>query len=259
MVDTTMSTSPDFGTSFRIGDVFNRALAIFRYRLLAFVALTALAHIPYYLLTFALKPQPPHTQTIDPRSSALLFLGAMLQLLCYSTAHGAAIYGVVQELRGQTFSIAESLQVGFRRFFPLVGVALSTSILIVLAALLLVFPAFIVYCMFIVAVPVCIVERQGVFGSLRRSAFLTKRHRWKIFGMLLVLFLLSLFVGALGALFVLPASQSNSAGFGLTDILTAAVQIVIYAFSAVLIGVLYYQLRVAKEGVDIDRIASVFD
>ena len=31
------------------------------------------------------------------------------------------------------------------------------------------------------------------------------------------------------------------------------------AFNAVTAGVLYYQLRVAKEGVDIERIASVFD
>jgi hypothetical protein len=45
-----------------------------------------------------------------------------------------------------------------------------------------------------------------------------------------------------------------------------AVQIVSYvvqsffgAFNAVLVGVFYYQLRVAKDGVDIDKIASVFD
>jgi hypothetical protein len=34
---------------------------------------------------------------------------------------------------------------------------------------------------------------------------------------------------------------------------------VLGAFNGVIVGVFYYQLRVAKEGVDIDQIAKVFD
>ena len=41
-------------------------------------------------------------------------------------------------------------------------------------------------------------------------------------------------------------------------IATQAMGAIVSSFNGVLIGVSYYQLRVAKEGVDIDKIASVF-
>jgi hypothetical protein len=46
---------------------------------------------------------------------------------------------------------------------------------------------------------------------------------------------------------------------GAPTILQNAVQAIFGAFIAVLAAVLYYQLRVAKEGVDLAKIASVFD
>ena len=42
-------------------------------------------------------------------------------------------------------------------------------------------------------------------------------------------------------------------------IVIQAVSTVFLAFNAVVAGVFYYQLRVTKEGVDIEHIASVFD
>ena len=42
-------------------------------------------------------------------------------------------------------------------------------------------------------------------------------------------------------------------------VITFAVKVVVGAFGAVLSAVVYHDLRVSKEGVDIDTIASVFD
>jgi hypothetical protein len=43
--------------------------------------------------------------------------------------------GVVQELRGRAFSIADLIQIALHRFLPMVGVAICTSILIGLATI----------------------------------------------------------------------------------------------------------------------------
>ena len=48
-------------------------------------------------------------------------------------------------------------------------------------------------------------------------------------------------------------------GVRLVQVATFAIEAVIGAFNAVVVGVLYYQLRVAREGADIEKIASVFD
>jgi hypothetical protein len=116
---------------------------------------------------------------------------------------------------------------------------------------LLVVPGIILMVMWYVAVPVCVVENAGPEQSLRRSAALTKGLRWKVFGIFLVFY-----VGATAGDQVLdwtgPSSVSMMAALVVWQGLTGA-------FGSVLTTVTYYYLRVAKEGVDIDQIAAVFD
>ena len=104
------------------------------------------------------------------------------------------------------------------------------------------------------AVPVCVAERLGVGDSMRRSAFLTRANRWRIFG---IFFLVGL--GSVIPLAIAGVVVGLVGGETLTDVVIYLIQAVVGAFNAVLGGVLYYQLRAAKEGVDIDKIAAVFD
>ena len=114
-------------------------------------------------------------------------------------------------------------------------------------------PGLILFCMFYVAVPVCVVERPGVFASLSRSAFLTKGYRWKVFGTLIVIMIASIAVQYVARLIL------GSAGLYVLLFGAQVLNTVVGAFGSVLNGVIYYQLRVAKEGVDIETIARVFD
>ena len=52
-------------------------------------------------------------------------------------------------------------------------------------------------CAYYIAVPVCVIERPGVIQSMSRSADLTYGTRWRIFGLVLVVFIP---VGAIGAI-----------------------------------------------------------
>jgi hypothetical protein len=108
--------------------------------------------------------------------------------------------------------------------------------------------------MWYIALPCCVVERLGPFGSLGRSAALTKGYRWKLFGLIVLLAI----VGG-----ILSGTISN---VFLTTGIPAVYAIGQYAWQAVYLGfhsilavVIYHDLRVAKEGVDTDKIAAVFD
>jgi hypothetical protein len=87
-----------------------------------------------------------------------------------------------------------------------------------------------------------------------RSSELTKGHRWKIFGMILLVVI----GGAIAS--------------GIILALLSALQITVLAilgnliwngvwgaFYAIFVVVTYHDLRVAKEGVDVHQIAAVFD
>ena len=112
-------------------------------------------------------------------------------------------------------------------------------------------PGVIIGCMLYVAVPACVIEKLGVTASTSRSVALTKGYRWQIFG----LFLLVVVIALVGA-FVL----AKIGGVGLVgQTLSFAWQVVSTAFGAVLSAVIYHDLRMAKEGIDLDTLASVFD
>jgi uncharacterized membrane protein len=151
------------------------------------------------------------------------------------------------------FSVADSIQIAARRFLPIVGVGICTSILIGLGAMLLIVPGLMVACMYYVSIPACVAEQTGVFKSMSRSAFLTKGYRWQVFGMFLLIVVGGLILASIvGLVFVFTGKVG-------LEIASQAMSAIVSAFNGVIVGVFYYQLRVAKEGVDIDKIASVFD
>ena len=131
-----------------------------------------------------------------------------------------------------------------------------------IGTILLVIPGVIAYLMLWVAIPVAVIERPGAAASLRRSAQLTKGHRWQILGIVVLIQILQIVVSiviiALVDLLLLAPGNDPSASAPL-----AAVDWVLQAFftalAAVISAVGYHDLRVSKEGLDTQQIAAVFD
>jgi hypothetical protein len=169
-------------------------------------------------------------------------------------SQAVVLYGAFQDMRGQRVNLGESMRVGLRRFLPVVGLAISTTLLGFLGLFVFVVPGLICFTMLFVATPACVVEGRGVFSSMGRSAALTRGHRWKIFGLMLVMYICDAIVDK-------PIDQALTS---LAGGVPAFVAHVIWngvwgAFYAILAVVSYHDLRVAKEGVDIEQIAAVFE
>jgi hypothetical protein len=171
----------------------------------------------------------------------------------YALSQAIVLYGAFEDIRGRPVDLVASFGQGSRRFLPVIGVGLLMAFLCGLATLLLIIPGFILLAMWYVATPVCVVERIGPWKSLRRSAVLTKGNRWKLFGMMVSVAIITVIVnGLIGGLTVMTGVTVGL----VANLLWSAL---IGAFSAILGVVTYHDLRVAKEGVDTDQIAAVFD
>jgi uncharacterized membrane protein len=136
----------------------------------------------------------------------------------------------------------------------LAGLFLLTATCLLFAAILLLIPALVVLCIYAVASPACAVEGLGPIKSMARSAFLTKGNRWRIFGLVVLLYV--------GLALVSEPIAFLARHFGgrlVGVIVVMPVEGVVGGFSAVAIGVLYAQLRAAREGVAGEHIARVFD
>ena len=175
-----------------------------------------------------------------------LFLGYFLT--------AALVYGTIRELRGSRANLGECVGRGLALVFPVIGVAFVAFIAGALGFLLLIVPGLIVVTMLWVAIPAAVVERPGVIRSLGRSRELTKGSRWRVFGIIVILFVIEVLpTGVVDAL--LGATGNLTAYLVVSWLVTAFVM----AFSAVVAAVGYHDLRVAKEGVDVEQIAAVFD
>jgi hypothetical protein len=235
---------------FSVGAVFNRTFAILSRNLLPFGLVAAVASLPSALL---LTPGVDVVSS-DAVGGVLAVVGVILMLVLGALSQAVVLYGAFDDMRGRPVNLAESIRVGLRRFFSVLGVAILVPVLTALAGIALIFPGFMVATMLFVAMPACVVEQLGPIKAMGRSGRLTKGHRWKIFGIWCVV----LFIGG----FAQSMLQSIAAGLGgpvLSMIVTLLWGGIYGAFSAILAVVTYHDLRVAKEGVDTDQIAAVFD
>jgi hypothetical protein len=236
-----------------VGSVIGSAGSIFFGHFVSFVGTALLIMLPSLLFMLAVPLSP---------------FQSLLDLILGQVAFVTLIYGTVQALRGRKVAIGECLSQGLKRLGVALGVAILAAIGYFIGFILLVVPGIIVMLMWIVAVPVAVVERAGVTASFGRSRALTRDRRWRIFGTLFVAGLIIVAIeGVIG--FIVIRSMGSSFIEGMKELATqpgTAFAVAQWAFNALnlalyacLLASLYYYLRRDKEGVDIEQIAAVFD
>jgi len=277
------------GAPFRLGRALSRSFSVYFRNIVPFLMLALLVFAPVYgyqILAgpgeFAAAPADLEDYWSQFKIGPIVVFVANLFLSTFVSV--ALIHGTIQFLKGENASFGACFAKGTALVLPVFGVSIVYLLAILLAGLLtalpggialgllvyatdasviyflgapiIVAPVIYVLMLLYVTVPVAIVERAGI-GSLKRSAALTKGHRWRLFGLMILFFLIS---GALGgALYFLGLMGESSLNFTGGMVAQWAWSGVVGAFSAVLAAVVYHDLRVAREGVDSDQIATVFD
>lgn len=227
----------------RIGPVLSKAFEVLFGNFFTFIVISAVATAPaiYYEWTLL---QGAHGNW---------WLRTGLRTVLSALCEAMILYAAFQTLRSRPVSIAGSVARGLQRFFPVVGTSLLTSIIVTLGIFLLVVPGVIASIMLALALPVCVVEKLGPVDSLSRSAELTKGYRWQIFGTFFAVGIVELVaVLALGV-------TRHSDTLALYLVLLFVVAVLFRAYQSVLVAIIYHDLRVIKDGIDLEGIASVFD
>ncbi len=235
-------------SEFRIGSVIGRSFSVIFQNFVPFAVLSLIVYLPLIALAFV---------QIDPNNSTMALPIAALAFLLQLLMVAALTYGSVQSLRGTPAGIGDCLRYGLARILPILGVAIVMWFALLIGLLLLVLPFFFILTLFYFAVPVSVVERPGVIPSLSRSAGLTRGYRWRVFGLVLLMILISMVIAFLfgfGAGFLGAVSGSPVAG----GVLQAMTNAIVSLFPAVVAAVGYHDLRVAKEGIDTEQLAAVF-
>ena len=120
---------------------------------------------------------------------------------------------------------------------------------------------------FSVASPAMVLENLGVFAAIGRSWSLTRGNFWRLFGINILTAIITSIVagifggiaGALGAIFVVVGSSSPedviaslNTTYILTMVMSTIAQLLILPFTSSVNALLYIDLRMRKEGLDVE-------
>ncbi|WGI21255.1 hypothetical protein [Amylibacter sp. IMCC11727] len=202
--------------------------------------------------------------TAEPDVLAQGFAGVMIG----TTLLSLAIYGIVTAIivqlaydaksgRGTNFGKYASTAV--QTLVPNVILTLVISILAGFGMIALIIPGIWIYGVFAVTIPVLVIERVG-FGSMGRSAELTKEYRWPVIGTIIVIGI------AAGILNLIPTfivqwllGSLGSGSIAFLVVLSALLQTLSYGLVSIGLALIYARLREIKDGVGIEDLVGVFE
>jgi hypothetical protein len=176
-------------------------------------------------------------------SPALALVAVIVSLVATTLFTGMVVELVADVQDGRRDSSPGQL---LRAASPVLGqlilVGIVAGIGIVIGFVLIIVPGLILITIWSVAAPVVVLERPGVFASLRRSRELVRGNGWQVFGVILVLYIL------VGVVSFIIEGAAESAGSGVGIVVRVIVGVLTAPLAALAASVLYFELRGASSG-----------
>lgn len=264
-----MTTAPGLGQSatqtvgdgmfqLDVGSVLERTFRIWLENLGPFFLVGLVVNSPVLLGLAAIAL----TGSTMPLAQRLLELLSNILTLILT---GAVTFGVFQSLRGRRAEAREILDQGLSRLGTVWLTGLLAGLGTALGICALVVPGLILASRWWVAVPVAVIEAPGAANALSRSSELTAGNRWRTFALLLMLGVITVAATLLlgGALAMI---EGATVSVGQRELeapwAQALLQVLILplsALGAVMPAIVYHDLRVGKEGADIEELLRVFE
>jgi hypothetical protein len=194
-------------------------------------------------------------------NSPLYLLTFPLAILMIPFTVGALYRAATSLAAGNVETIGSVLIGTARRYFAIFGVWILTILVGIGAVAIVTIPVVIwVLVRWSVSTPALFSEGIGPVKALGRSWNLVRDNWWRTVGILIIVaIMVSLIQAALGALFTgiaaLLPGLSNDLRAGLVTTVSEIVNALVGAITPIAITMLYLDLRVRKEGLDLDQLA----
>jgi hypothetical protein len=177
---------------------------------------------------------------------------------------GASLRAASQAYMGEEPEVGPSLRFAAGKLLSMFWLAILLVVLLAIGFLLIVVPGIYLAIAWILAMPVLLFEGKGAFKSMGRSFDLIRHHWWRTFGIVIVIGIFSAILGdvipgVISGLFDGVSKDHFTLWIVLTDAIAALGPIVTTGIWAATIAVIYYDMRVRKEGFDVEMMAGRLD
>jgi hypothetical protein len=185
---------------------------------------------------------------------------SLLSLLAQTLTAAACLRAVGGDVVGSPANANQSLRYAAKRIGPLLWVSVLYVLALIAGVLMCLVGAVWLGVLFCLATPAVMFEEARGANAMRRSRTLIEDHWWRVFGALIVGYLIvGVLQGLLGAL-VGGVILVNSDSELLNAVVITLISIIGFAlslpFASALLTYIYFDLRVRKEGFDLQLLAS---
>ena len=261
-----------------IGEIVDVAVNIFIRNIGTLLKVAAIVFVPLTIVIFLLDLVALQEASITDPGAAIFEFGddrlrvvnettfnlaigiqSILTLLATTLAIAGTLRAVGNAYVGRDVDAGDSLRFGLGRIHSIIWISILFGIGVGIGLILLVLPGIWLLIAWSLALPVLIFE--GIKGSkaLGRSFNLVRKHWWHTFGALLLGYILIIVVQL-----ILPVIVELIAGsienvylyVALLDIANALTSLFVIPLFASLVTVIYYDLRVRKEGYDVQLLTQ---
>lgn len=260
-----------------LGEVLDRTFTLYREHFLLFAGITALPHLLTLLYNFGILSfqrtsftgTAPHLPSAGVMGGIVLGAlgGIVLILLTVGIAQAATVAAVSDLYLGQPTSVGSSYARAKESILTVIGIMIMSGLATAVGLIFLIVPGIYLACRLAVSVPVAIVEKESPVASMERSMELTKDYAWQMFLLLLLVTVLTYIVAMLLQFPVLfstisatMARRQPSVGVTAYSYVAGFVsQVVVGPIGTISASLMYYNLRVRKEGFDIQHLLGSLD
>jgi hypothetical protein len=209
--------------------IISRAFEIYRTQVGTLLAAALLVYLAQFVVNLVLPDELDWIGSIVSLVLTAFFTGMVVMLVRdLQDGHRDSSLG---ELFGSVTPV----------FVPVIVVSILFGIGVAIGLVLLIIPGLILLTIWAVAIPVTVIERPGIFRAFGRSRELVKGNGWQVFGTILLVWLISIVIGAIGGLI------ADAIGGVIGALVVAIVSALIAPVIALASALIYFALVGAKE------------
>lgn len=196
---------------------------------------------------------------------ALTLLYFLLAVVLGLIATGATVFVVSESYLGRGITAREALARATPFVLPMILASLAVGLVVFLGLVLIVVPGVVAVCGLALTIPALVVESLQPSAAMGRSWALTRGHRLRMLALFFVIFILLVVpylavMGVFGVVAaVVSAGGAKTAGGAILlvgVVLAAIAQLLLSPLYQAALVITYYDLRVRKEGFDLEVLAS---
>ena len=252
-----------------VGEVLDASFKIVRQSFGTLAGCVLVVALPLNIVsTFVTASTQTHPFNIDSTSDsnvgtgtefAGLLVNFTLSILLTALAAAACYRAVSGVYLGERSTVGASLSFAASRLIPVIALAFLYFLGLIPAFIALIIPGIWLSIAWTVSFPALLSEGIGPVAALGRSFRLVQGRWWPTFGAVLVM---NLIVGVISAIItgvitaaLVGSSASEATAAVLTTVANTLSALVTLPLSAAVLTVIYFDLRVRKEGFDLQLLA----